>query len=100
MVAAVTLNVQLNRISENPRASYLSLMANADLLSYTAYNQATHDILSTRTIKAEDDVKAFLQNDPTLEQIIYWVSPGLTATRTHLRKFGRVFIQLTFGFDR
>jgi len=105
--AGVTLNVHLNRMSENVRATYLSLLANADLLSYTAYNQATHDILSMRTQVSDTDphFQTF-----TPEQIIYKVNPGLLATgpsgtgppntigtvADRLRPFMRSFLQLTF----
>jgi hypothetical protein len=109
LAAGVTLNVQLNRISENVRASYLSLLANADLLSYTAYNQATHDILSMRTQRLDGRLE-YQKFDK--EQIIYHVSPGLNALAEpptpngdghvfeRLRFFMRTFLQLTFAFNR
>jgi hypothetical protein len=109
LAAGVTLNVQLNRISENVRASYLSLLANADLLNYTAYNQTTHDVLSLRTQRLDTN-PAYEKFTPT--QVIYHVSPGLDASATppppsgdgrvreRLRVFMRTFLQLTFAFQR
>ena len=109
LAAGVTLNVQLNRISESVRASYLSLLANADLLNYTAYNQTTHDVLSMRTHRL-DTREAFERFAPT--QVIYHVAPGLDASaepptpngdgrvRERLRFFMREFLQLTFAFQR
>lgn len=103
MVAGVTVSVQLNRISENVRASYLSLMANADLLNYTAYNQTTHDTLVTETNEPEEMVAAatnvsYVIDSP--QQVIYHVTPGVNDVWELLRTFMREFIQLTFAIDR
>ena len=97
MAAGVTINIQLNRMSENVRATYLSLLANADLLNYTAYTQTTHDTLSMRTQRLDTN-PAFQRLDP--EQVIYHVSPGLSAIGDRLRPFMRSFLQLTFAFNR
>jgi hypothetical protein len=47
--AGVTTNIELNRFSENISATYLSVLANGDILNTTTLNEATHRIVSMVT---------------------------------------------------
>jgi hypothetical protein len=96
--AGMTANVQFNRFSENVRATYLSLMSNGDLLNYSAYNQATHDIFAIATTR--ETRPEFVQ--PAPEQVLYAVHPGVHRGDAFevVRRMTRTFLALTFAFNR
>ncbi len=53
LAAAPTVNVALNRFSESVGSTYLSLLANGDIMNATALNQSTHRIMTMLTGRAE-----------------------------------------------
>jgi hypothetical protein len=73
LALGLTLKIELNRFSENVTSVAFSLMARADLMSSTVFNQSTHDIYSIRQVRFDNflDVSnnqvLFLRNTPLFD---------------------------------
>ena len=87
----MTLNIELNRFSENVKSVFLSVMARADIMNSTAFNQCTHDIFSIRQVRTTNFV------DVVNNQILFLRNPPLASgntepLRTNLKNlFGLLF---------
>jgi hypothetical protein len=89
LALAMTLKVELNRFSENVKSVFLSIMARADLMNSTAFNQSTHDIFSIRQVRQDDFLDVFNN------QVLFLRSPPIQDTdslRAELKDmFGLLF---------
>lgn len=88
----VTLNVELNRMSENIAATFLSLLGNADLMNITTLNQCTHPIASTVT--RLNLRKLIVSNNLILIQPL--TPPNNNDLASQLKSTLQEFLKLTF----
>jgi hypothetical protein len=89
LALGLTLNIELNRFSENVKSVFLSIMARADLMNSTAFNQSTHDIFSIRQVRQQDFLNV-INN-----QVLFLRTPAISDTeslRAELKNlFGLLF---------
>jgi hypothetical protein len=65
LALGVTLKIELNRFSENLRSVFLSVMARAEIMNNTAFNQCTHDIFAIRQVRQQNPPFSPSTNSPS-----------------------------------
>ncbi|HEY7371222.1 MAG TPA: hypothetical protein VIF57_03520 [Polyangia bacterium] len=65
LALGVTVKIELNRFSENLRSVFLSVMARAEIMNNTAFNQCTHEIFAIRQVKEQHPAFSPSTNSPT-----------------------------------
>lgn len=92
LAGGVTLNVELNRFSENIGSTYLSLLANGDILNTTTLNQCTHPVATTVT-RATDQ----RMNNPRNNMVLFERVQDLgVAYSERFKEVLQIFLRLTF----
>ena len=80
LALGVTVKIELNRFSENLRSVLLSLMARAEIMNSTAFNQTTHDIFSIRQVRSQQPPGITSNSIQVVNnQVMFLRTPGLAS---------------------
>jgi hypothetical protein len=65
LALGVTVKIELNRFSENLKSVFLSVMARAEILNNTAFNQCTHEVYAIRQVHQQNPAFSPSTNSPS-----------------------------------